>query len=158
MGEHGGVYIFRIYLVDMKSFSLLVCTVNSLQAAPARGRMLKNPVLEDSRWANHSPLASRAIFGSVHFFGAPGGFLGVVMADALGYVLAKSLRETRALFWAWSIHCVLDVIIIASMISACGSYCRTARMAHCPATPLPPTMSTFKCNGTIVAFNRISCR
>ncbi len=71
--------------------------------------------LEDSRWANHSPLASGAIFGSVHFFGAPGGFLGVVMAGALGYVLAKSLRETRGLFWAWSIHFVLDVIIIASI-------------------------------------------
>lgn len=72
--------------------------------------------LEDSRWAKHSPLVSAAIFGSVHYFGAPGGFLGVLMAGILGWVLAKSLRETRGLFWAWSIHFVLDVIIIGAIL------------------------------------------
>lgn len=71
--------------------------------------------LEDTRWAVRSPLVSAVIFGSVHYFGAPGGFLGVLMAGILGWVLAKSIRETRGLFWAWSIHFVLDVIIIGTI-------------------------------------------
>jgi membrane protease YdiL (CAAX protease family) len=71
--------------------------------------------LEDTRWAVRSPLVSAAIFGSVHYFGAPGGVLGVLMAGALGYMLTKSIRETRGLFWAWSIHFILDVIIIAAI-------------------------------------------
>ena len=56
--------------------------------------------LEDTRWAVRSPLVSAFIFGCVHYFGAPGGFLGVLMAGILGWVLAKSIRETRGLFWA----------------------------------------------------------
>lgn len=71
--------------------------------------------LEDTRWAVRSPLVSAFIFGSVHYFGAPGGFLGVLMAGILGWVLAKSIRETRGLFWALSIHFVLDVIIIGAI-------------------------------------------
>ena len=63
-------------------------------------------------------LISGLIFGIPHYFGTPGGPLGAVMALFLGWLLAKSILETRGIFWAWFIHFIQDVIIflvIASM-------------------------------------------
>lgn len=56
-------------------------------------------------------LVSAAIFGTVHYFGTPGGVLGVFMAGFMGWFLAKSIGETRGIFWAWLIHFLQDVII-----------------------------------------------
>ena len=60
-------------------------------------------------------LTSAAIFGSVHYFGTPGGIAGVALAGFLGWLLAKSIYETRGIFWAWSIHCLQDVIIFTGL-------------------------------------------
>lgn len=60
---------------------------------------------------------SAAIFGIPHYFGGtPGGFLGVVMTGILGWLLAKSVYETKGLFWAWLIHFIADVIIFKSQM------------------------------------------
>jgi membrane protease YdiL (CAAX protease family) len=56
-------------------------------------------------------LISAAIFGLVHYFGTPGGIPGVLLAGFLGWLLAKSIVETRGIFWAWFIHFLQDVII-----------------------------------------------
>jgi hypothetical protein len=61
-------------------------------------------------------LASAALFGGVHYFGTPGGLIGVAMAGFLGWLLAKSIVETRGVFWAWFIHFLQDVIIISGLI------------------------------------------
>jgi len=60
-------------------------------------------------------LTSAAIFGSVHFFGTPGGVAGVALAGFLGWLLAKSIGETRGIFWSWLIHCLQDVIIFTGL-------------------------------------------
>ena len=60
-------------------------------------------------------LASAALFGGVHYFGTPGGFAGVAMAGFLGWLLAKSVVETRGIFWAWFIHFLQDVVIFGAL-------------------------------------------
>ncbi len=60
-------------------------------------------------------LLSAVIFGIVHYGGTPGGFAGMLMAGLLGYVLSKSLYETRGVFWAWWIHFWQDVIIMGAL-------------------------------------------
>jgi len=52
-----------------------------------------------------------AYFGLAHFYGVPYGVVGVVLAWFLGWILAKSMLETRGLVWAWFIHFVQDVVI-----------------------------------------------
>ncbi len=58
-------------------------------------------------------ILSGILFGAVHYFGNPGGFLGMLLAGFLGWFLAKSILETKGLFWAWFIHFLLDVIIMS---------------------------------------------
>lgn len=60
-------------------------------------------------------LVSALIFGSVHFFGVPGGVLGMIMAGFLGWLLARSVAETEGMAWAWFIHFLQDVIIFGGL-------------------------------------------
>jgi membrane protease YdiL (CAAX protease family) len=60
-------------------------------------------------------LVSAAIFGLVHFYGTPGGIPGVLMAGFLGWLAAKSIGETRGVFWAWLIHFLQDVVIFTGL-------------------------------------------
>ncbi|HNV49684.1 MAG TPA: CPBP family intramembrane metalloprotease [Bacteroidales bacterium] len=60
------------------------------------------------------PLISALIFGIVHYWGNPGGIAGVIVAGFLGWFLAKSILETKGIFWAWLIHFVQDVIIFSA--------------------------------------------
>lgn len=56
-----------------------------------------------------------AIFGGIHYFGTPGGIPGVLMAALIGWILAKSMLETRGLFWALAIHFLQDVVIFSAI-------------------------------------------
>lgn len=59
---------------------------------------------------------SALAFGIPHYFGAPGGVIGILMAGFLGWLLAKSLVETRGVFWAWFIHFLQDVVIFFGLL------------------------------------------
>lgn len=51
-------------------------------------------------------------FGMAHYlYGTPAGVVGFLMTAFLGWLLAKSMLETRGLFWPWFIHFVPDVVI-----------------------------------------------
>ena len=52
-----------------------------------------------------------AYFGLAHFYGVPYGIVGVALAWFLGWILARSMLETRGLWWAWWIHFLQDVVI-----------------------------------------------
>ncbi len=52
-------------------------------------------------------------FGLAHFYGVPYGVIGVLLATFLGWILARSMQETRGLFWAWFIHFWQDVWIFS---------------------------------------------
>jgi hypothetical protein len=56
-----------------------------------------------------------AYFGIGHYYGVPYGIVGVLLATFLGWILAKSMQETRGLFWAWFIHFWQDVWIFSFM-------------------------------------------
>jgi len=62
------------------------------------------------------PFVSALIFGTVHYWGNPGGFLGVLVAGFLGWFLTKSILETKGFFWAWLIHFLQDVIIFSALL------------------------------------------
>ena len=56
-----------------------------------------------------------AYFGIGHYYGVPYGVVGVLLASFLGWILAKSMQETRGMFWAWFIHFWQDVWIFSFM-------------------------------------------
>ncbi len=64
--------------------------------------------------ANSRYWISAAVFGIPHYFGTPGGIIGVLMAGFMGWLLAKSVEETSGMFWAWFIHFVQDVVIFSA--------------------------------------------
>ncbi len=63
-------------------------------------------------------IVSGCLFGIVHYWGTPGGFGGVLLAGFLGWLLAKSIIETKGIFWAWLIHFCQDIIIISALLSS----------------------------------------
>jgi hypothetical protein len=68
-------------------------------------------VLEDKIGSKHSLYLTSIFFGIGHFYGVPYGIVGVAMASFLGYLLGKSMLETRGFFWAFFIHMLQDIII-----------------------------------------------
>lgn len=70
-------------------------------------------VLVDVVGKQHALLLMAVYFGAFHFYGVPYGITGILMATLLGWLLGKSMLETRGLFWAWFIHFLQDVFIFA---------------------------------------------
>lgn len=68
-------------------------------------------VLEGPVGRHQSLLLMAAFFGIAHYYGVPYGIVGVLMAGILGWLLGKSMLETRGMFWAWFIHFCQDVLI-----------------------------------------------
>lgn len=60
-------------------------------------------------------VTSAVAFGLPHFFGNPGGPIGVIMSGVLGYILCKASIETKGLGLAWVIHVVQDIIIFLAV-------------------------------------------
>jgi membrane protease YdiL (CAAX protease family) len=54
-------------------------------------------------------------FGIGHYFGVPYGVVGVILASFLGWLLGKSMLETRGMGWAWFIHILQDILIFSFM-------------------------------------------
>jgi hypothetical protein len=48
----------------------------------------------------------------------PYGFIGVALAWFLGWILARSMLETRGIAWAWFIHALQDVLIVGFIAGA----------------------------------------
>lgn len=63
---------------------------------------------------SHATLLLGAAFGLSHYYGTPGGVPGVLMTFFLGWWLGKSVLETRGITLAWTVHFLLDVIILAA--------------------------------------------
>lgn len=69
------------------------------------------------RWASAAPWTSAVIFGSVHWFGIPGGSVGSMMAAFLAWLLARSIQDTRGIGWAWIIHFCQDMLILTTTLA-----------------------------------------
>lgn len=72
-------------------------------------------VLHDVVGKNQSLLLMAAFFGIGHYYGVPYGIVGVLMAGLLGWLLGKSMLETKGFVWAWFIHFLQDVLIFSFM-------------------------------------------
>jgi hypothetical protein len=67
--------------------------------------------LEPVLGSHQAIMIASALFGLLHYFGAPGGPFGVLLAGYLGWIAAKSMIETRGFVWAFLIHFIGDFII-----------------------------------------------
>jgi hypothetical protein len=72
-------------------------------------------VLNDPVGRRQALLLMAAFFGLGHYYGVPYGLVGVLMAALLGWLLGKSMLETKGFFWAWFIHFLQDVLIFSFM-------------------------------------------
>lgn len=98
---------------------LLSLPFSAANAAVEEG-ILRVALLEstvDVLGASRAALLSGALFGAVHYFGMPGGLPGVAMAGFLGFVVARSVIETRGAFGAWLIHFLQDVVIFTLLFA-----------------------------------------
>lgn len=57
-------------------------------------------------------------FGIAHYFGTPGGILGGMLSIFMGWILGKSMLETRGFFWAWWMHWLSDIAIFFFLTAA----------------------------------------
>jgi hypothetical protein len=72
-------------------------------------------VLENPAGKRQALLLMAAFFGIGHYYGVPYGVIGVLMAGFLGWLLGKSMLETRGFAWAWVIHFLQDALIFSFM-------------------------------------------
>jgi membrane protease YdiL (CAAX protease family) len=95
---------------------LLVAAMNgfneefTLRAAPL-GEL--RPVIGKSS----SLVATAAYFGLGHYYGVPNGVIGVLLSMFLGWLLGKSMIETKGLFVAWLVHFLTDIPIFIFFIA-----------------------------------------
>ena len=67
--------------------------------------------LEGPLGAAQALLITAVYFGLAHFYGVPYGVVGVILAFIPGWLMGKSMLETRGFSWAWFIHFCMDVVI-----------------------------------------------
>lgn len=67
--------------------------------------------LEEHIGQKHVWYLSAVFFGIAHFWGVPNGYIGVILASFMGWILAKAMLETRGFFWSWWIHFLQDFVI-----------------------------------------------
>lgn len=69
--------------------------------------------------SNSAILISSVFFGLMHYLGGrPGGPIGFVLTGSLGFLMAKSMIETRGFVWAFLIHFVADVVLLCSVAAS----------------------------------------
>ena len=112
--KQGGLAFEKIMYV--LPFSLLFALSNSF-VEECITRLGVVVALEGVASATTTQLVSALIFGLAHYFGNPGGPIGVIVASFLGWLLAKSILETKGIFWAWAIHFLQDIIILTALFS-----------------------------------------
>ena len=65
-----------------------------------------------------SIMITAVLWGLMHYWGYPGGAIGVLMVWYLGNIYAKSMIETRGIVWPFAIHFLGDIIIYGFMAMA----------------------------------------
>lgn len=70
-----------------------------------------------SKAERFAPWFSAIVFGTIHYFGIPGGLPGSAMAGFLAWLLARSIQDIRGIGWAWLVHFLQDIIILTAVIA-----------------------------------------
>jgi hypothetical protein len=112
------VFIYRPSLGELRVLLpylpaiLLFASLNAFnENFVARAALLSQ--LEPSVGKQQALLLAAALFGIWHFYGTPPGLAGVMLTGFLGWVLGKSILETRGFLMAWSIQLPLDFLVFA---------------------------------------------
>lgn len=64
----------------------------------------------DTRSSTYGLVMGSLVFGIGHYWGvAPNGLVGAIMSLVVGYILARSIQETKGFFWAFAIHFGLNL-------------------------------------------------
>jgi membrane protease YdiL (CAAX protease family) len=71
--------------------------------------------LKDELPKNQLVLIAALFFGISHYYGAPGGPLGVIMSGLLGWYMCRSMYETKGFVSSWMIHAMQDVVIFSTL-------------------------------------------
>jgi len=101
-------------MLPFAPFILLFALMNSFaEEVSYRANLLATLTPEFAR--KDALLMSAAMFGMQHYYGVPYGLVGVIMAGILGWLLGKSMLETKGIAWAWGIHFCQDVLIFTFM-------------------------------------------
>jgi membrane protease YdiL (CAAX protease family) len=62
-------------------------------------------------------------FGINHWVGGhPNGLAGVLTVALAGYILGRSMLDTRGIAWAWIIHTCADIIVAVLLVMASGPH------------------------------------
>lgn len=64
---------------------------------------------------------SGVLFGIPHYFGNPGKVPGMLLAGFLGWLMCLSVVQTAGIAWAWAIHFVQDVVILAVLFAVAAT-------------------------------------
>jgi uncharacterized protein len=102
-------------LLSLLPFVLIFALGNSL----FEGILYRNTIIASLTSVldkNDVVILGAIFFGVAHYFGAPGGPLGVAMSGVLGWYLCRSMIETKGLFTSWLIHFLQDVVIFSAVI------------------------------------------
>ena len=108
---------------DVSPGSVSVLTVVAVVVLAAMNAFSENmtyraaplATLEPAVGPDQAMLLGAAFFGIGHFYGVPYGIIGVVMAGALGWILNKTMLETKGFAWPWFIHFCQDALIFSFM-------------------------------------------
>lgn len=95
-------------------FILLFAIINSF----CEGIIFRNAILstlKDALPKSQVVLMAAIFFGIAHYYGAPGGVIGVVMSGVLGWFLCRSMYETKGFVSSWLIHMMQDIVIFSTV-------------------------------------------
>jgi hypothetical protein len=96
-------------VIPMLPSILLYAALNALKEE-ATFRVPMWATLEPVGGSRQTLWISARSFGMAHYVGTPGGLV--------GWILGKSMVETRGLFWAWWIHFLSDAAIFTFLGAA----------------------------------------
>ena len=101
-------------VVSLLPFVLLFAAVNAFnEEVYFRASLLST--LVDIVGRGHTLMMVAVFFGMAHYlYGSPPGVVGFLMTAFLGWLLGKSMLETRGFLWPWFIHFVPDVVVFLS--------------------------------------------
>jgi hypothetical protein len=102
-------------LLPLLPFILIFAMGNAM----FEGIIYRNAVLSSLKGIlekNDIVMLGAIFFGIAHYYGAPGGIIGVLMSSALGWYLCRSMIETEGLFSSWLMHFFQDVVIFSALI------------------------------------------
>lgn len=103
------------YLVTSIIVALFLAIANSFSEEVSYRNALLNPLV-DIVGRNQAKFITAVLFGLAHYQGVPSGLLGVILSSILGFLLAKSMLDTKGMYWAWMIHFLQDILIFTYLM------------------------------------------